>query len=105
VSGGSGTLKPNGRRGVFSRIYWVSFIGKEFVVYLFIVHRLDNADADRMMDHQPCQQVAVNQNNLIFVTFREFFRWLCEIGSCWQPSVFTIAPQVINDKCPGAFKA
>ena len=82
MNGGSGTLKPNGRRGVFSWIYWVSFIGKEFVVYLFIVHRLDNADADRMMDHQPCQQVAVNQNNLIFVTFREFFRWLCEIGSC-----------------------
>jgi hypothetical protein len=23
----------------------------------------------------------------------------------WQPSVFTIAPQVINDKCPAAFKA
>jgi hypothetical protein len=62
----------------------LSFVGKEFIVYLFIVHRFNDADADRMMNHQPCQQVAINQNNLVRMALCKFFGGLCEIGSRYE---------------------
>jgi hypothetical protein len=37
-----------------------SFVGKELVVEFFVVHRFDNADTDRMVDHQSRKQVAVD---------------------------------------------
>ncbi len=52
---------------LFSRHDRPSFIGEEFVVDLFIVHRFDDTDADRMMNHQARKQVAINKNSAAVV--------------------------------------
>jgi hypothetical protein len=45
------------------------------------VHRLDDADANRMMDHQPRKQFAINQDDLVFVTLCKFLSGHCEVRS------------------------
>jgi hypothetical protein len=44
------------------------------------MHRFDNAHADRMKDHQPCELVAINQNDLVWMTFGKLFSGFRKIG-------------------------
>ena len=51
------------------------------------MHRLDNAHADRMMDHQSRQQIAIDQNNLVGMTLRELYSRLGEIRSRYEDAL------------------
>src|SRR5258708_20443188 len=57
-----------------------SFLGEIVVVNLFIMHRFDNAPADRMKDHQPREFVAIYQNDLVWMTLGKLFSGFPEIG-------------------------
>src|SRR5260370_4299242 len=61
-----------------------SFLGEIVVVDLFIMHRFDNAHADRMKDHQPREQVAIDQNDLVWMTLGKLFSGFREIGSRYE---------------------